>query len=74
MTQTKKKFLLQATHGGKSFRIAFGGAGIGYYLYVYDGERCTHDYLQDSVDDVQAFALETFGVSRKSWTDAHELV
>ncbi|NBR84928.1 MAG: hypothetical protein EBY09_22040 [Verrucomicrobia bacterium] len=64
--------VLRAAHGGRRFRIEFGGEGIGYYLYVYDGERCTHDYLQDTLDIARRFALERLGVPTESWTDADE--
>jgi hypothetical protein len=63
---------LQVNHAGRRFRIEFGGKGIGFYLYVYDGNRCTHDYLQDTVAIAQDDALELFGVPRESWREADE--
>ena len=63
---------LRATHGGKRFRIEYGGEGIGYYLYVYDGDRCTHDYLQDTTAVAKAVAWEMFGVPAESWADGDE--
>jgi hypothetical protein len=59
---------LRATHGGRRFRIEFGGEGIGYYLYVYGEDRCTHDYLQATLALAQKDALEMFGVPAESWT------
>lgn len=67
VTPTEKHVLLQATFSGRDFRIAFGGEAVGYYLYVYDGERCTHDYLQNSIEDAREFAFSTFGVPLESW-------
>jgi hypothetical protein len=58
---------LQAEHGGKRFCIAHDPPA-GFYLYVYDGERCTHDYLQDTLADAQEFARETFGVPIQIWS------
>ena len=72
MTKPTHQTPLRATHGGRRFRIEFGGEGIGYYLYVYDGERCTHDYLQDTLDFARECALELFGVPTESWTDDNE--
>lgn len=59
--------ILEANHNGKTYRLAFGGEGIGYYLYVFAGDKCTHDYLQDTVADAKEFALETFGVPPEGW-------
>ncbi len=39
----------------------------GYYLYVYDGERNTHDYLQDTLQFAKDQALEEFGVPLSAW-------
>lgn len=72
MTSPTHQTPLRATHGGRRFRIKFGGEGIGYYLYVYDGDRCTHDYLQDTLAFAQDDALELFGVPIEAWTDANE--
>ncbi len=72
MTKPTHQTPLRATHGGLHFRIKFGGEGTGYYLYVYDGDRCTHDYLQDTLALAQDDALEMFGVPLESWTDDNE--
>ena len=72
MMKPTDQILMRAIHGERRFRIEFAGEGIGYYLYVYDGERCTHDYLQDTLDLARDCAFEMFGVPRESWT--HENV
>lgn len=41
--------------------------GIGFYLYVFDGDTCTNDYLQDTFDFAVEQAEEDFGVSREIW-------
>ena len=69
MTEPTHQRRLRATHGGKRFRIECGGEGIGFYLYVYDGDRCTHDYLQATITLAQDDALEMFGVPPESWAD-----
>ena len=60
----------QAEHGGQRFRIVHDPQA-GFYLYVYDGARCTHDYLQDTLDDAREFAREFFGVPVRSWSEEH---
>jgi len=72
MTKPNHRTLLRASHAGRRFCIKFGGEGIGYYLYVYDEEGCTQDYLQDTLDLARACALEMFGVPAESWTEADE--
>jgi hypothetical protein len=63
---------LQATHAGKRFLIEDGGGGVGYYLYVFDNGRCTHDYLQDTVDLAKLCAAEEFGVPLQNWNMSAE--
>ena len=41
--------------------------GIGFYLYVYEGEKCTNDYLQDSFEIVVEQAEEEFGITLNAW-------
>ncbi len=41
--------------------------GIGFYLYAYDGEKCTNDYLQDTFDMAVEQAEEDFGVKPSAW-------
>ena len=41
--------------------------GIGFYLYVFDGEKCVKDYLQDTLDFAIEQAEEDFGVCRETW-------
>jgi hypothetical protein len=59
---------LQAEHAGRRFRIVHD-TQAGFYLYVYDGTGCTHDYLQDTLDAARDFAREEFGVPVQSWSD-----
>jgi hypothetical protein len=60
---------VHATVGDRRFTIEHD-AGVGFYLYVHEGDRCTHDYLQDSAGAAKEFALEQFGVSEDAWDDA----
>ncbi len=40
---------------------------VGYYLYVYEGNRCTYDYLQDTFQQAVECAFEEFGVPKEAW-------
>jgi hypothetical protein len=67
---SQKKTVLRAIYGTRRFEIASDGSAAGFYSFVYEGTRCTHDYLQDSMELAKAFAAEQFGVRPESWTDA----
>ena len=67
MAESKKHILMQALHDGRLYKIAEGGTGVGFYLLVFEGGECTHDYLQDSFDDARDFAREEFGVPLDAW-------
>ena len=43
---------------------------VGFYLYVFDGDRCIRDYLQDTLQFAMSLAHEQFGVSPAEWTTA----
>jgi hypothetical protein len=59
---------LSTEHSGRRFLIVHDSTA-GFYLYVYEGAKCTHDYLQDSLDAAQEFARDEFGVPVQSWSD-----
>jgi hypothetical protein len=58
--------MLVALHDGRRFLIEHDEKA-GWYLYVFSGDRCTHDHLQDTLDQEKAQALEEFGVPRSAW-------
>jgi hypothetical protein len=39
----------------------------GYYLFVWEEERCLYDYLQDTLEIAMEQALEEFGVPLDAW-------
>lgn len=39
----------------------------GFYLYVFEGGRDTHDYLQDTLEAAMEMAEEDFRVPRSEW-------
>jgi len=57
---------LRANLGERTFEIARDGT-VGWYLYVYVGDRCTHDYLQDTLEQAKSHAAEHFGVPADTW-------
>jgi hypothetical protein len=40
---------------------------LGWYLYVFEDNRCVMDYLQDTLEQAQEQAHEQFGMARESW-------
>ncbi|MGL4347925.1 MAG: hypothetical protein ACRCSV_00480 [Chlamydiales bacterium] len=40
---------------------------VGFYLYVFEGDKCIHDYLQDTLDLAMECAWEDFGVPKRTW-------
>lgn len=39
----------------------------GFYLYIYENNICTHDYLQDTLEIAMDVALEDYNVPKDSW-------
>ena len=64
---------LVATHGARRFEIVESTPEVGFYVYIYEGDRCTHDYLQDTLERAKSFAEEEFGVPAASWTHADNI-
>jgi hypothetical protein len=62
-----KEFVTTADYGSRKFEIKYGGEGIGFYLFVFEGGKNTYDYLQDSVEQTKKFAFEKFGVPLEAW-------
>ena len=60
--------ILHASHDDRRFRIEKTDAG--YYLFVFERERCTHDYLQDTLVLAKECARERFGVPENGWSEA----
>jgi hypothetical protein len=61
-----------AENNGLRFEIVKDSPDVGYYLYVYDEERCIADYLQQDEDTCKQLALEEYGVEPTSWMDKPE--
>ena len=71
---------LEQKHDGLLFRIEsahFFEQGkkdpvIGFYLYVYKGDRCEYDYLQDTVSACKEIAFEDFAAPMEGWQEVAE--
>ena len=61
--------MLFATHNGRTFRIEPDLPEVGFYLLVFEGDRCVEDHLQDDVDMCMRAAEQDFGVPRDAWVD-----
>ena len=61
--------VLHALHRGRTFKIE-EDANNGFYVYAFEGERCTHDHLQDTLALAKKCAREEFGVPEDAWLDA----
>ena len=42
-------------------------AKAGFYLYVYQGNRCIRDYLQDTLDLAKTVAFRDYQVPQDAW-------
>ena len=40
---------------------------VGYYLYVFEKNKCICDYLQSSLENTMDLAQELFGVDKGLW-------
>jgi hypothetical protein len=69
MDESPKPVFLEASHAGRRFRIEQDDA-VGFYVYAFEGERCTHDYLQDTLEFAKKCAREEFGVPEDAWREA----
>jgi hypothetical protein len=69
MSVSRKPIVLHASHGGRRFVIEEDEAA-GFYIYIFEGERCIRDYLQDTLEIAKECAREDFGVPEDAWHDA----
>jgi hypothetical protein len=69
MSSSQNPVVLHASHGGRRFVIEEDEAA-GFYIYAFEGERCTHDHLQDTLEIAKKCALEEFGVPAEAWHEA----
>lgn len=59
----------KAENNGLRFEIVEDNPDVGFYLYVYDGDRCIADYLQNDEETCKQVALEDYGVEFLLWRE-----
>lgn len=57
-----------AKFNNRTFRTRTDLPEVGVYLLVFEEEKCTYDYLQDSIQACIEFAKDEFGVPPEIWT------
>lgn len=45
---------------------------FGFYLYVFDGDKCVYDDLQDTLEIAMECALEDYDVPIAAWKKVKE--
>lgn len=40
---------------------------VGYYLYIFENEKCVRDHLEDTLNMAIATAREDYNVSEEAW-------
>jgi hypothetical protein len=60
--------VLESINNGMKFRIEEDYPCIGSYLYVFDGEKCVRDYLQNDIEMCKRIAFEEYEVPIEKWT------
>jgi hypothetical protein len=61
--------IARAEHDGRAFEIVSDKPELGFYFFVYEGERCTHDYVLDTVEQCKEFVAERFNVPVNAWKE-----
>ncbi|MBK8228519.1 MAG: hypothetical protein IPK70_15270 [Flavobacteriales bacterium] len=62
--------IARAEHDGLAFEIVSDNPDLGYYFFVYEGEKCTHDYVLDTVAQCKEFGEERFNVPVNAWKES----
>ena len=45
---------------------------VGFYLYVFEDDRCIYDHLQDTLEIAIECAWEDYGVPKNLWKKVEE--
>ncbi|MEW6451900.1 MAG: hypothetical protein AB1490_14685 [Pseudomonadota bacterium] len=65
------KYVSGHQSNGRRFMIE-RDESVGFYLYVYEDDRCVRDHLQDSLELAVQQAFEEFSVPKDSWQRAED--
>jgi hypothetical protein len=58
-----------AEFNGKKFIIEEDNPEVGFYLYVYEDEKCIRDYLQNTLEIAKRCAFEDYLVPLNIWRE-----
>ncbi len=58
---------LVSLHQGKKFEIEEDNPDVGFYLYIFEDDKCIADHLQDSLEAAKEVAWERYAVPKSSW-------
>jgi hypothetical protein len=45
---------------------------VGFYLYVFEGDKCVRDHLQDTIEIAIEYAFQEYGVPKDVWREVQE--
>lgn len=54
------------SHENRHYEIRYDPFA-GFYLYVYQKDKCIYDHLQDTLEIASESAWEDYGVPKNSW-------
>jgi hypothetical protein len=61
--------ILEQRYKDLLFRIEQDEPSVGFYLYIYNGDKCEADYLQDTVLACKKVAFKKYGVPLDAWIE-----
>lgn len=64
--------MLKAVRKNLHFEIVPDRPEIGVYLYVYDGEQCIRDALQNDKETCKKIAFRDYGVPLDEWSEVED--
>ncbi|MDC7125728.1 MAG: hypothetical protein PQJ46_09170 [Spirochaetales bacterium] len=59
----------KANFGNLTFIIEEDNPAVGFYLYVYENEKCIKDYLQNTLSIAKECAFEDYNVPMEIWQE-----
>ncbi len=61
---------MKTAHKGQlRLEIVEDNPEVGFYLYVYEGDRCIADHLQNNEETCKQIAFEEYGVESSCWIE-----
>lgn len=66
---TQNNIVARSKHDGRAFEIVSDRPELGFYLFVYEGDKCIYDYVLNSMELCKEFGELRFGVPVNAWQD-----